>query len=128
MSNKEILIGVKIQVNNEKAIRKIVESQKQIDELKKKQTELTEAFKEGAISEEEYRKGMEEYRTQIEQSAFKVRALRKEIQNNLRIEEEQKGSLKQLRAALSKSGRYFPDNIEYRFASAYKLLLYLLRV
>ena len=101
MSNKEILIGVKIQVNNEKAIRKIVESQKQIDELKKKQTELTEAFKEGAISEEEYRKGMEEYRTQIEQSAFKVRALRKEIQNNLRIEEEQKGSLKQLRAALS---------------------------
>ena len=44
---------------------------------------------------------MEEYRTQIEQSAFKVRALRKEIQNNLRIEEEQKGSLKQLRAALS---------------------------
>ena len=42
MSNKEILIGVKIQVNNEKAIRKIVESQKQIDELKKKQTELTE--------------------------------------------------------------------------------------
>ena len=44
MSNKEILIGVKIQVNNEKAIRKIVESQKQIDELKKKQTELTEAF------------------------------------------------------------------------------------
>lgn len=101
MSDKEILIGVKIQVNNEKAIRKIVESQKQIDELKKKQTELTEAFKEGAISEEEYRKGMEEYRTQIEQSAFKVRALRKEIQNNLRIEEEQKGSLKQLRAALS---------------------------
>ena len=100
-NNKEILIGVKIQVNNEKAIRKIVESQKQIDELKKKQTELTEAFKEGAISEEEYRKGMEEYRTQIEQSAFKVRALRKEIQNNLRIEEEQKGSLKQLRAALS---------------------------
>lgn len=88
-------------MNNEKAIRKIVESQKQIDELKKKQTELTEAFKEGAISEEEYRKGMEEYRTQIEQSAFKVRALRKEIQNNLRIEEEQKGSLKQLRAALS---------------------------
>lgn len=101
MREKEILIGVKIQVNNEKAIRKIVESQKQIDELKKKQTELTEAFKEGAISEEEYRKGMEEYRTQIEQSAFKVRALRKEIQNNLRIEEEQKGSLKQLRAALS---------------------------
>lgn len=100
-NNKEILIGVKIQVNNEKAIRKIVESQKQIDELKKKQTELTEAFKEGTISEEEYRKGMEEYRTQIEQSAFKVRALRKEIQNNLRIEEEQKGSLKQLRAALS---------------------------
>lgn len=101
MREKEILIGVKIQVNNEKAIRKIVESQKQIDELKKKQTELTEAFKEGAISEEEYRKVMEEYRTQIEQSAFKVRALRKEIQNNLRIEEEQKGSLKQLRAALS---------------------------
>lgn len=101
MREKEILIGVKIQVNNEKAIRKIVESQKQIDELKKKQTELTEAFKEGAISEEEYRKGMEEYRTQIEQSAFKLRALRKEIQNNLRIEEEQKGSLKQLRAALS---------------------------
>lgn len=33
-NNKEILIGVKIQVNNEKAIRKIVESQKQIDELK----------------------------------------------------------------------------------------------
>ena len=37
MREKEILIGVKIQVNNEKAIRKIVESQKQIDELKKKQ-------------------------------------------------------------------------------------------
>lgn len=35
MREKEILIGVKIQVNNEKAIRKIVESQKQIDELKK---------------------------------------------------------------------------------------------
>ena len=90
-NNKEILIGVKIQVNNEKAIREIVESQKQIDELKKKQTELTEAFKEGAISEEEYRKGMEEYRTQIEQSAFKVRALRKEIQTTSESRRNKKG-------------------------------------
>ena len=51
-NNKEILIGVKIQVNNEKAIRKIVESQKQIDELKKKQTELTEALDLSIIQKE----------------------------------------------------------------------------
>lgn len=34
-NNKEILIGVKIQVNNEKAIRKIVESQKKSTSSKK---------------------------------------------------------------------------------------------
>lgn len=47
-NNKEILIGVKIQVNNEKAIRKIVESQKKIDELKKKADGINRGFQGGS--------------------------------------------------------------------------------
>lgn len=101
MAEKEIILNVKVQTNTEAAIKQIMELNTQIEREKNLQKEYNQWLKEGTVSWEEYNREMELSKQHVTEYSTKIRALRKEIQNNLRIEEEQKGSLKQLRAALS---------------------------
>ncbi len=101
MAEKQVLIDLKIETNYEKTMKNVLALNKAIDEQKEKQRELSQAYKEGKLSYEDYNRLMEEIRTSVTQLSEKQREYRKEIQNSIKTEKENEGSLKQLRATLS---------------------------
>lgn len=101
MAEKEIILNVKVQTNTEAAIKQIMELNTQIEREKNLQKEYNQWLKEGTVSWEEYNREMELSKQHVTEYSTKVRALRKEVQNNIKTENELKGSLTQLRAALS---------------------------
>lgn len=100
---------IDIQVKYEDAIYGIMRFQEKIEELKSSQKDLNEQLKSGDISLEDYKKQMIATDSAISQYKDNTRVLRKEIQNNLRQEQEQAGSLKQLRAALSNATKAYDE-------------------
>lgn len=101
MAEKEILLNVKVQTNTEAAIKQIMELNTQIEREKNLQKEYNQWLKEGTVSWEEYNREMELSKQHVTEYSTKIRALRKEIQNNIKVESDLRGSLVQLRAALS---------------------------
>lgn len=101
MAEKEIIIGVKVQTNTEAAIKQIMELNTQIEREKNLQKEYNQWLKEGTVSWEEYNREMELSKQHVTEYSTNIRALRKEIQNNIKVESDLRGSLVQLRAALS---------------------------
>lgn len=65
------------------------------------QKEYNQWLKEGTVSWEEYNREMEPFKTTCYRIFYKDTVLRKEIQNNIKVESDLRGSLVQLRAALS---------------------------
>lgn len=90
-----------LQVNYADAINGITLYAERMNELKTQMETLKEQYKSGAIAEKEYHKQMEALRAINTQYKDNVRVLRKELQNSVRQQQEEKGSLKQLRAELS---------------------------
>ena len=101
MAEKEIILNVKVQTNTEAAIKQIMELNTQIEREKNLQKEYNQWLKEGTVSWEEYNREMELSKQHVTEYSTKIRALRKEIQNNIKVESDLRGSLVQLRAALS---------------------------
>lgn len=101
MAEKEIILNVKVQTNTEAAIKQIMELNTQIEREKNLQKEYNQWLKEGTVSWEEYNREMELSKQHATEYSTKIRALRKEIQNNIKVESDLRGSLVQLRAALS---------------------------
>ncbi len=89
------------------AIKGIAEYNHKIDELRVGQMALNAQLKTGSISQEEYGQQSAATAAVIDQYKETVRVLRKEVQNNLRQEQEQEGSLKSLRAQLSNLTKEF---------------------
>lgn len=100
---------IDIKVRYEDAIYGIIRFQEKMAELKNTQKELNEQLKKGEITYNEYALQTEAARNATNQYKENVRVLRKEIQNNLRTEQEQEGSLKQLRAQLSNATKAFDE-------------------
>lgn len=98
-----------IKVKYKDAIQSIASYKKKIDELKAAEAELKEQKKAGAITDEEYRKQMVATDSVITQYKDNIRVLRKELQNNLRQEQENEGSLKSLRAQLSNATKAYDE-------------------
>ena len=96
MAEKEIILNVKVETNTEAAIKQIMELNTQIEREKNLQKEYNQWLKEGTVSWE-----MELSKQHVTEYSTKIRALRKEIQNNIKVESDLRGSLVQLRAALS---------------------------
>ena len=96
---------IDIRVKYEDAIYGITRFQEKISELKSAQKQLDEQFKNGEITWNEHKLQTEAAASAITQYKENIRVLRKEIQNNLRTEQEQNGSLKQLRAQLSNANK-----------------------
>ena len=90
-----------IQVSYDQAVQGIMKYKKEIEALKTKLSDLIDAYAAGTITEGEYAKETELTRAAINEYNRDVRSLRKEIQNNQRIEKEALGSLQQKRAELS---------------------------
>lgn len=90
-----------IKVKYEDAIYGIIRYKEKIDQLKQSIKDLQQQEKDGTISRNEYKVQTEAINATIKEYQYNVRALQKEVQNSIRQEEQQKGSLKSMRAELS---------------------------
>lgn len=98
-----------IKVRYEDALYGIIRYKEKIDELKASLATLKEQEKDGTITRNEYKVQTEAINVQMTQYKDTMRVLRKEMQNNLRQEQFQEGSLKQLRAELSNATKAYDE-------------------
>ena len=92
---------LEVVVDNNKAVSAISEYNRLIDEQKAKQAALAKAYKDGEISQSDYYKAMAQSKEVTKTYSRQVQELSKEIQNNIKMDTEQAGSLRALRAELS---------------------------
>lgn len=92
---------LEIEVNYDDALTKIAQYRIEVEKVKERQKELKTALKEGRISQEEYHKSMESSKMVISQMNNAISTLTKQVSNQIKIQNEQKGSLTQWRAELS---------------------------
>ena len=98
-----------IKVKYEDAIYGIIRYKEKIDQLKASIKELQQQEKDKTITTNEMKVQTEAINATIKEYQYNVRTLRKEIQNNVRTENEQEGSLKQLRAQLSNATKAYDE-------------------
>lgn len=92
---------LEVVVDNNKAVAAISHYNKLIEDQKKLQAELAQKFKDGEITQEAYRKATIKINEENKAYARLAREVSKELQNNIKMEQEQAGSLRALRAELS---------------------------
>lgn len=98
-----------IKVKYEDAIYGIIRYKEKIDQLKQSIKDLQQQEKDKTITTNEMMVQTEAINATIKEYQYNVRALQKEIQNNVRTENEQEGSLKQLRAQLSNATKKYDE-------------------
>lgn len=98
-----------IKVKYEDAIYGIIRYKEKIDQLKASIKDLQQQEKDKTITSNEMKVQTEAINATIKEYQYNVRTLRKEIQNNVRTENEQEGSLKQLRAQLSNATKAYDE-------------------
>ncbi len=96
-----------IKVKYEDAIYGILRYKEKIEELSKVQERLKSDFKDGKITYDEYATTMTAIGEQTKDYKGTVRELSKEVQNNIKTEKEQAGSLRSLRAELSNATKAY---------------------
>jgi len=109
MAYKEEIL-LEIIVSNDKATQAIFESQQSIEKLKKSQSDLTEEFKKGSLTSEEYSKKSTAVKVAIAQQNEVIRLNEKELKNNIKAQKDNSDSLAALRAQLSNSTKAY-DNL-----------------
>lgn len=98
-----------IKVKYEDAIYGIIRYKEKINQLKASIKDLQQQEKDKTITTNEMKVQTEAINATIKEYQYNVRALQKEIQNNVRTENEQEGSLKQLRAQLSNATKKYDE-------------------
>ena len=106
MSGEEQQI-LSIKVRYEDAIYGIVRYKEKLAELSKTQEQLKEDFKNGKVGYDEYATSLVAISEQTKTHKATIRELSKEVQNNIKTEREQEGSLRALRAELSNATKEF---------------------
>ena len=92
---------LEVVVDNNRAVTAISEYNRLIDEQKAKQAALAKSYADGKISQADYYKAMAQSKEVVKTYSRQVQELSKEIQNNIKMDTEQAGSLRALRAELS---------------------------
>ncbi len=92
---------VDIQLNYSEAVKGLAKYEVKMREAKQAQEELRKAMERGELTQEEYDKEVVATRTEITQLKNEQRLLQKELQNQVKAENEAAGSLNELRAQLS---------------------------
>lgn len=100
---------IDIKVKYEDAIYGIIRFQEKLNDLTKTQKQMDEQLEKGEITWNEWATQTEAANAATKQYKDNIRVLRKEMQNNLKTEQEQEGSLKQLRAQLSNATKAFDE-------------------
>ena len=90
-----------IKVNYNKAIKAIAEYQTKIDAAREAEGNLKKQLKDGSISRQQYNEEMAASKAYISDCNDSIRIITKTMQNQIKQEKEQKGSLRSLRAELS---------------------------
>lgn len=90
-----------IKVNYSEAIKAIAEYQAKIDAARNAEKQLKKQLSEGKISRQQYNEAMASTKAVIADYNDSIRIINKTIQNQLKQEKEQEGSLRSLRAQLS---------------------------
>lgn len=89
-----------IKVNYNEAIKAIAEYQTKIDEAREAEAKLKKQLKDGEITRQQYNEEMAASKAAIADYNDSIRTINKTVQNQLKMEKEQEGSLKALRAEL----------------------------
>lgn len=100
MANVEEKI-LDIKVRYDDAIRAIAKYQGAVDAARLHEAELKKQLKDNQISRAQYNAEMAATKVVIQENNEAIRVLNKEIQNNIKIQNENEGSAKALRAELS---------------------------
>lgn len=90
-----------IKVNYSKAIKAIAEYQTKIDAAREAESKLKKQLKDGEISRQQYNEEMAASKAYIADCNDSIRIITKTMQNQIKQEKEQEGSLRSLRAELS---------------------------
>ena len=90
-----------IKVNYSAAIKGIADYQAKIDEARAAEKKLKDELKNGNISRDEYNKQMAASKAYIDDCKDSMRILTRQMQNQIKQEKEEEGSLRSLRAELS---------------------------
>lgn len=90
-----------IKVNYSEAIKAIAEYQAKIDAARNAEKQLKKQLSEGKISRQQYNEAMASTKAVITDYNDSIRIINKTVQNQLKQEKEQEGSLRSLRAQLS---------------------------
>lgn len=91
---------VDLQVNVQQAVEAMAQYNQRIDEAREKQKQLKNELKNGTISQQQYQKAMAYSRISVRANQDAVNTLNKQVQNQIRYNREQVGSLNQLKAQL----------------------------
>lgn len=98
-----------IKVSYDKAVEGIRAYRAEIEALKQREKALSEELQNGTVTREEYDKEVEIGKVAQKNYRDEIRTLQKEIQNNIRQQQQQEGSLKQLRAELSNATKAYDE-------------------
>lgn len=101
MANDTKVKILDIEVKYSDAINAISKYRVSIEQAKRSQKDLKKELDDGNISQEKYNMELEASRLYIKQQSEAIAVISKQLQNQIRYENEQEGSLKQLRAQLS---------------------------
>ncbi len=100
---------LEVVVDNNKAIAAVAEYNRKIEEQKKLQAELAKKYKDGEITQTAYARATAKINEENKAYSRLVRELSKEIQNNIKMDTEKKGSLRSLRAELSNVTKQYDE-------------------
>lgn len=98
-----------IKVSYDKAVEGIRAYRAEIEALKQREKALSEELENGTVTRQEYDKEVEIGKVAQKNYRDEIRTLQKEIQNNIRQQQHQEGSLKQLRAELSNATKAYDE-------------------
>jgi TP901 family phage tail tape measure protein len=92
---------VDIQVKYQEAVDAMAKYRAAIDEARAQMNALKKDLKDGKITQAEYDKQSEASRVFMKQQGDAINTLSRQVQNQIKVQKENEGSLKQLRAELS---------------------------
>lgn len=90
-----------IKVNYNEAIKAIAEYQTKIDKAREAESKLKKQLKDGEITRQQYNEEMAASKAYVADCNDSIRIITKTMQNQIKQEKEQEGSLRSLRAELS---------------------------
>nr|DAN82890.1 MAG TPA: minor tail protein [Caudoviricetes sp.] len=101
MSNEAVTKILEIKVKYDDAIKKMSEYQRNIQDAREAEKSLKQQLKDGLISREEYNKSLSASQQYIRMQQNASMMLTRQMTNQMRAQQEQNGSLVQLRARLA---------------------------